>query len=354
MPSIGEHSRREILTQGAAWASAMAGVQAKDALIRSLFDKNRGRDVLFAACGSPYFLGLSAAAHTEASLAVRAQSVPSSEIIFYPETMLPPGPPPLTIALSRSGETSETIAAVRALLARGGDVLAIGCDGDSTILKMATVSVEVSDGREQSVAQTRSFSGMLLAAHATIALAAGDRAQLAALSRLPALADAYVNRVFAATENIIGAHRIDSFFFLGSGSRYGLACEAMLKMKEMSLSHAEAFHFMEFRHGPMSMVDEHTLVVGLVSEQAAQAELAVLKDMSALGGQTLAIGESAAALAPGADSVIAFESGLPPSAHDLLYMPPLQSLAFHRAMSKELDCDNPRNLVAFVTLPDIE
>ena len=78
---------------------------------------------------------------------------------------------------------------------------------------------------------------------------------------------------------------LDRFYWLGSGPRQGLACELSLKMKEMSLTHSEPFHFMEFRHGPKSMVTPQTLVVGLRSTRNGPAESAVLEDVKALGGR---------------------------------------------------------------------
>ncbi|MBI4758103.1 MAG: SIS domain-containing protein [Chloroflexi bacterium] len=324
--SFGEHTCHEILTQGASWASALEGVRAKTEALGILLHRNIGRDLLFTACGSSYYLGLSVAALAQACLGVHARAVPASEMLLFPENMLAPGEPPLTIVASRSGETSEVIAVTRAMQARGAAVIAIGCDGTSTLLQLAQVGIEVNQGREVSIAQTRSFSGMFLATQALIALAAKDQAQMRALEQLPEFADGYIHRAWSTVEAVIAEHQIDRFFFLGSGVRYGLANEAMLKMKEMSLTSAEPFHFLEFRHGPISMVDEYTLVVGLVSEKAADYELAVLREIRNLGGQTLAIGEDASLLKASADLFLAFESGLPAPARDLLYVPPLQLL----------------------------
>ena len=96
-----------------------------------------------------------------------------------------------------------------------------------------------------------------------------------------------------------------------------------------------------------------TLVVGLVSDSRSQPNWPSSREMRGLGAQTLAIGEAKASLDGQADTVIAFQSGLPEPAYNLLYMPVLQSLAFHRASSKHLDCDNPRHLSAYITLPDL-
>jgi glucosamine--fructose-6-phosphate aminotransferase (isomerizing) len=113
-------------------------------------------------------------------------------------------------------------------------------------------------------------------------------------------------------------------------------------MKEMTLTHSEAFHFFEFRHGPMSMVSESAVVVGLLSESNASRESAVLKEMQALGGKTLNLAES------GAD--VSFESGVPEYTQGVLYLPILQLMAFYRSLEKGLNPDRPNNLTAVVQL----
>jgi glucosamine--fructose-6-phosphate aminotransferase (isomerizing) len=132
------------------------------------------------------------------------------------------------------------------------------------------------------------------------------------------------------------------FYFLGSGIRHGLACEANLKMKEMTLTHSEPFHFLEFRHGPMSMVNQNAVVVGMLSESNLGHEKAVLNEMQTLGGKTVALAEA------GAD--ISFESQIPESARGVLYLPVLQLMAFYRSLAKGLNPDRPKNLTAVVQL----
>ena len=112
----------------------------------------------------------------------------------------------------------------------------------------------------------------------------------------------------------------------------GVASEAMLKMKEMSLSYSEAFHFLEFRHGPMSMVNDHTLVVGLIGEEAAAQEIAVLRNMKARGAQILALTENDHAMNEWAH-VVHLDSMLPSWARPVTYMPVLQLMAYYRALS---------------------
>ena len=113
-------------------------------------------------------------------------------------------------------------------------------------------------------------------------------------------------------------------------------------MKEMTLTHSEPFHFLEFRHGPMSMVNEKAVVVGLVSESNSSHEKAVLNEIQALGGKILSLGEL------GVD--IAFRSDIPESVRNVLYLPVLQLMAFYRSLAKGLNPDHPKNLQAVVKL----
>jgi glucosamine--fructose-6-phosphate aminotransferase (isomerizing) len=117
----------------------------------------------------------------------------------------------------------------------------------------------------------------------------------------------------------------------------------------MSLTTSEAYHFLEFRHGPKSMVDESTLVVGLLSEEAREAETAVLNEMKQLGATILILAESGDGLS-WADHVVSFEANLPELARLPLYLPVLQLFAFYRSVGKGLDPDAPRHLDAVVQL----
>jgi glucosamine--fructose-6-phosphate aminotransferase (isomerizing) len=125
-------------------------------------------------------------------------------------------------------------------------------------------------------------------------------------------------------------------------------------MKEMSLTSAEAFYTLEFRHGPLSMVDEHTLVIGLLSEKGARYELAILQEVHNLGGRTLIMGEDIPSFGGSTGMILAFASGLPAPAYDVLYMPPVQLLAFLCAVSAGVDPDRPRHLRGCIIAPELE
>jgi glucosamine--fructose-6-phosphate aminotransferase (isomerizing) len=192
---------------------------------------------------------------------------------------------------------------------------------------------------------------MLLLSEALAAILAGDPAMLERLQRLPAALDGLVSRMGDLPRRLGVEQEITNIFYLGGGPLYGLANEAMLKTKEMSLSHTEAYHALEFRHGPMSMVNPQTLVVGLLSDRCLAEEVRVLEDVKRLGARTLALVEDEARLAGWtADHVVELCSGLGEWERGPLYLPPVQHLAYHRAMAKGLDPDRPINLRAVVEL----
>jgi glucosamine--fructose-6-phosphate aminotransferase (isomerizing) len=279
-----------------------------------------------------------------------ARALPASEVWLFPAVM--PLQRTLLLAVSRSGTTTETLrAAERCQRAGAGRVLAVTCYPESTLASQASFSLFAPDAREESVAQTRSFTSMLLLTQAVAGVLAGDTALASRLRRLPRALEGLMGRLEGLPGQIGRDLSIERFFFLGGGPLYGIACEAMLKTKEMSLSYAEAFHPLEFRHGPMSMVDDRTLVVGLVSDTGLAQELRVLQDMRALGARVLTIVEDVALLEDWEpDYTIELRSGLDECERAAMYLPALQLTALHRSLAKGLDPDHPNNLAAVVNL----
>jgi glucosamine--fructose-6-phosphate aminotransferase (isomerizing) len=222
-----------------------------------------------------------------------------------------------------------------------GDVVVIS-NYDEVLSQFADVNIVIPKGQEESVAQTRSFASMYVAVTGFAARMAGRDDLLEAMASLPEIG-ARLIRDFEPVAREIGENlNFDRFYFLGSGILYGLACEVNLKLKEMTLTHSEPFHFLEFRHGPMSMVNEKAVIVGLVSESNFSHEKAVLNEVQTLGGKTVALGESRVD--------IAFGSDIPESVRSVLYLPVLQLMAFYRSLAKGLNPDRPNNLEAVVKL----
>jgi glucosamine--fructose-6-phosphate aminotransferase (isomerizing) len=248
----------------------------------------------------------------------------------------------LLVAISRSGTTTETIKAVEKFKSeKRGDVLVIS-NYDEVLSRLAEINIVIPKGQEESVAQTRSFASMYVAATAFSAAMAGREDLIESMNKLPALGGRLIGRYESFAKEIGENLEFDRVYFLGSGIRYGLACEANLKMKEMTLTHSEPFHFLEFRHGPMSMVNESTLVVGLLSDSNRVHEAKVLSEMEGLGGTVAGLGES--------DADISFQSMVPDEVRGVLYLPILQLMAFYRSLAKGLNPDRPAHLTAVVKL----
>ncbi len=327
---------REITSQAEAWQEAL------DVTRRARLPKAAGyRQVLFTGCGSTYYLSLAAAALYQQLTGRPARAVPAGELLLNPQTALT-SDRTLLVAISRSGTTSETVKAAGMFTAdRRGELIVIS-NNQAALSQAASLSLIIPKGREESVAQTRSFASMYVAATALAARLAGRLDLLEAMAALPAAGDRLITRYDPLAREIGGNLDLDRFYFLGSGIRYGLACEASLKMKEMTLTHSEPFHFFEFRHGPMAMVSGSAMLVGLLSESNAGRESTVLDEMRLLGGRTISLAEIQAD--------VCFESRVPECVRSVLYLPVLQLLAFHRALGKGLNPDRPAHLTAVVTL----
>jgi glutamine---fructose-6-phosphate transaminase (isomerizing) len=346
----GHHTLREILSQTAAWEDAIATVRARQDALRELWARHRYADVLVTGCGSPYYLSLMLAPLIQQQLGVRARMFPASELLLFPETVTPPDGVPLLITISRSGRTTEVIRATAAYRAAvpALPILAIGCEPETPLVKQADVALVVTKAQEQSVVQTGSLSAMTVTAQAAVAALARN-GEVDAMEVLPALGERLITTQHHLARQLGSDPRYERFYFLGSGLQYGMANEANLKMKEMSLSVSEAFHFLEFRHGPMSMVNDQTLVVGMLSERARDYELAVLREMRAQGAQTLVLADRPVP-AEAADFQVNFESGLPETVRSVLYLPVVQLLGYYKAVARGLNPDQPHNLTAVVEL----
>jgi glucosamine--fructose-6-phosphate aminotransferase (isomerizing) len=343
MSAPGVNTYAEITTQPDAWAQAVQVVRENAASLSKLtpFDYSQ---VVFTGCGSTYYLSLAAATLAQMLTGAVCRALPASELLLYPAGVFPrEDGRTLLVAVSRSGTTTETLRAIEAFRAAGrGHVIVISNYPDTPMATLGQVNLIIPAGREESVAQTRSFASMYVAAAATAAVWGGDDALLAALDALRPVGERLVREYAPVAQRRGEDLSVNQVFFLGSGPRYGLACEAALKMKEMSLTAVEPFHFLEFRHGPMSMITPQTLVVALLSEAQRAAEAAVVTQMAELGGQTLTLAESQAD--------IVFASGLPELARGVLYLPLLQLMAYHRSIAKGLDPDRPHNLSKVIEL----
>ncbi len=344
------HTWQEILSQPRTWQATLDDFAAQRPALQAFLEQAGPGHVAAVGCGSTYYLAQCAASTITHCTGTPARAFPSSELWLLPGTI--GGGRTLLVAVSRSGTTTETVRALeRFRETAGGPVLTITCDPESPLAQLADVRLVALHAREQSIVQTRSFSSMLLLAQALTAIMAQDEAGLERLGRLPGLLSDLMDRMGALPRQLGADLSIKHIIFLGAGPLYGVASEAMLKTIEMSLSHSEAYHPLEIRHGPMSMVNEGTLVVAFVCDTGQAEQMQVLQDMRRLGARTVALVEDRSALAGrAADHVVELRSGLEEWARSPLYLPFAQHMVYHRAVAKGLDPDRPHNLTAVVEL----
>lgn len=337
----GKHTYQEITTQPAAWEDALAAFAPVAPTLTARWQTLQPTQVLFIGCGSTYYLSLTTAALFQQLTGVPSRACPASELLLFGQTILADPANTLLVAISRSGTTTETLTAVSQFQEQGGaDVWTITCYPDSPLAQMSTVVLPAVAAQEQSIAQTRSFASMLLLAQAMAAHIGGE--DWTVLNKLPSYGRTLLTQTESTMQQLARRNELTRFTFLGSGPQYAIANEAMLKMTEMSLTVSHAFHFMEYRHGPMSMATEKAAIVGLLSPITMAHEQQVLAEMAAKRATVLS-------LVPGSND-IPLPLNLPPWAYPVLYLPSMHFLAYYRAMSKGLDPDNPRHLTAVVHL----
>lgn len=330
----------EIASQPAGWQQALDLTREAREKLTELVAHRHTR---FLGAGSSFYLG-NTAASVWADLGLSASSVPASEPLLHPRRY-PWGPEHVALAVSRSGTTTETLTALTRAKAAGSVTIAVTTVQGSPMANIADLTLVVSHGAESATVQTRSFSSQLM----TVLAAAAQVREPALLELLAQwLPDAslLVSRSEAAVKNLDTAW--DRAYFLGTGTLIGIAQEGALKLKESALTEAEAFQTLEFRHGPKSMVDDRTLVVGLLSKEAEGQELRVMREMHEIGAQLLLIGEAPPANL--AKATVAIGGATPAALSAPLYLPTLHYLAYHRAKSKGISPAHPRNLTFAVEL----
>ena len=343
MATLGTHTWHELCSQPQAWRDALAVLQPQMEALRAHPALRNPSHILWSGCGSPYYLGITMGRLTQERSDLPVSVMPASELWTNPQTALPRGGAPTVIFLSRSGATTEVLRAAEQFRQScpRGHIITISCYGDKPLAQLGDINIVLPSGQEQSVAQTRALTVLHLGALAVLwALTGGDLQDFAGL---PAAGQAVIDKYQQHCLAIGANSAYQQFFFLGSGYRYGLACEASLKMKEMSLTVSEPFHHMEFRHGPQSMVTAQTLVIGMSSQLLQDKEDAVLRDMRALGGQTLSIG-------PTATADMQWDATVPEACNGMIALPLVQTIAYSRATSRGLDPDKPTNLNSVVFL----
>jgi glutamine---fructose-6-phosphate transaminase (isomerizing) len=353
--------QKEIFEQPRAITDTIPQAEEFDA---SLFGE--GADKIFAdidnllilACGTSYYSGLTAKCWLESVAKIPTQVEIASEY-RYRESV--PNPKALVVVISQSGETADTLAALKHAQALGHKhTLAICNVGTSAMVRQTALSFLTHAGREIGVASTKAFTTQLVALFVLAVTLGKLRGHVSAsqeadyfrqLRHLPAS----LNSVLALEPQIIAWSEEFSCkehaLFLGRGLHYPIALEGALKLKEISYIHAEAYPAGELKHGPLALVTEAMPVVTVAPNDALLEKLkSNMQEVRARGGQLYVFADS--------DTRIVNDEGLHvirmPEHYGLLspilHVVPLQLLAYHTACARQADVDKPRNLAKSVTV----
>jgi len=348
----GGHTLAETLSQPQCWAKCLAELQGSGELEAMRKRFAAGAEWLFVGCGSSYYLAQSAAAAWATITGLRAKAVAASEVLLFPETVLAGSRDVVPVLISRSGRTTEVLRAAEYLEGKCElRTLGITCSTGQPMEQAVSAMIRLPAADEQSTVMTRSFSSMLLALEALAATMAGKQDFLQALRQMPGLAEPLPASLHARILEFVGTNHFADYVYLGQGPFYGLACEAALKITEMSCSYAQAFHALEFRHGPKAILAPEVLVTFLLSESGQKAELDVLEEVKQLGATTLVVANKAGErVRANADFVVELGFDSPEYARLSAYILPGQLLGIATALKKGFNPDQPRNLSRVVVL----
>ena len=324
----------------------------------NLPELKRATRLTIVACGTSFYAALIGKYWIE-TLARLPVDVDVASEFRYRDPVLEPGQ--VALFISQSGETADTLAALRHCRAKGQGIMSIVNVQESTIARESDVVLPTVAGPEFGVASTKAFTAQLtllaalalvLASHRGHLNAAQEARLVRALMEAPAQAAEILNHSShieqLARELVAPAHDV---LFLGRGTSYPIALEGALKLKEISYIHAEGYAAGEIKHGPIALVDENVPVIVVApSDQLFGKTASNLSEVNARGGRTIFIGSQAGF---GQFSGLAGHIIMPdidPFVAPLIYALPVQLLAYYTAIAKGTDVDQPRNLAKSVTV----
>jgi glutamine---fructose-6-phosphate transaminase (isomerizing) len=322
------------------------------------FDLTKIPRITIVACGTSFHAGLVARYWFETVAGVPTEIDIASEFRYRTIEMQQGG---LSLFISQSGETADTLAALRYAKAQDQHIVSVVNVAESSMARESDVVLRTQAGPEIGVASTKAFTTQLttLACFA-IGMAAVrgkiDRTREAALCHALTEVPSRVNEVLNHDEAIEKlAHEIvdaRDVLYLGRGTGYPIALEGALKLKEISYIHAEGYAAGEMKHGPIALIDEHVPVIVIApSDNLFDKTASNMQEVIARGGRVIFLSDAAGIKKLGDMAAATIElPTVDPFVAPILYTIPIQLLAYHVAVLKGTDVDQPRNLAKSVTV----
>lgn len=309
-------------------------------------------------CGTAFIAGLIAKYWFERFARLSVDVEIASELRYRDAPLVPGG---LTLLVSQSGETADTLACLRMAKAKGQKILSVVNESTSTMARESDVVAATLAGPEIGVASTKAFTCQL-AVLACLALAFGrarntldemDEARLVSeLMEIPGSVSQALKCESGVESLSREISKVRDVLYLGRGTSYPLALEGALKLKEISYIHAEGYAAGELKHGPIALIDEDMPVIVIAPKDAVQEKtISNMQEVAARGGRLILIGDSELAhdFASEAAATIIMHNVRPDFAA-MVYAVPIQLIAYHTAVVMGKDADQPRNLAKSVTV----
>ncbi len=338
----------EIYNQDVSFAAINNTLPEIMSTLDKVFEKEYD-ELIFTGCGTSLYLAQTAAHAWMTYNNTPAKAVCCSELYFFPEVYLK-GKRVLVLPITRKSYTTEVRMAIeKARTYPNVTTLSITCDADSKLYNDNYILSP--DTAEDSVIMTRSFTSMVYLSVILSMYAAGRHEEIEQMKDYPA----HAKRLLASMDNlakkIVEEHsNLNLFITLGQGIYYGVANECMNKMKEMGLTNSEAYYGMEYRHGPMSLVDENTLILTLAHPDTMKEDAALLSQMKSYGAVTAVLGDGVTECMKDADYHLEMGCSYNAQQNAALIGFIGQFIGYYIAEQKNIDADNPRHLTQAIVL----
>jgi glucosamine--fructose-6-phosphate aminotransferase (isomerizing) len=354
---------KEIYEQPTVVKNTLLGRLGKDHILEEAFGTeakailDKTKAVQIVACGTSYHAGMVAQYWIEGIAGIPCRVEVASEFryrkfVVQPDTLL--------VTISQSGETADSLAALRLAKTRGYACTMTVCNvAQSSLVRESDLALMTEAGPEIGVASTKAFTSQLVALM-LLTIALGRRHQLdktgeaeivKALHALPALLDETLlldKSIHKMSESFAEKHHA---LFLGRGAQWPIAMEGALKLKEISYIHAESYPAGELKHGPLALVDNNMPVVAVAPNDELLEKLkSNLQEVQARGGELFVFADKACGFNSSAGVNLIAVPNVPDVLAPIVYTIPLQLLSYHVAVLKGTDVDQPRNLAKSVTV----
>lgn len=348
----GTSTFNEIMEQPQTWKSVLSKLDERRDEIQTWLREEKFGQIVLVGCGTSYHAGLSAARVYPAICGLNALAMPASEVLFAPRPPYDVRIKTLAIAISRSGETSETVWALEKLKRMDARLktLALVFRDDTELAAMADKALAISAAHEEVPIATRTHTSAILALQILGGWLAANDAFLSELGRLPELFE--IKKYQAEIQKAV-ASKPQNITFLGSGPFYGVAAANALLMREMANQSADFMHLLEFRHGAQSSILPHTLIVAYLSDTLRKPEEDMIREIAVMRGPRMIIcAEADNKTKMGTEFVCEIGPVASEMARLCLMIPLGQIMGFYLAIAKGVNPDRPKHVQPVIKLKE--